>query len=103
MAKHSPSSPTSAQVFPLRNPGFVRLLVFRVLIVLAYQMMAVVVGWHIYQLTHDPLALGLIGLAEVIPYFATALFAGYAVDHHSRRLFGILASVVICLNALTLF
>ena len=46
--------------------------------------------------------MGLIGLAEVIPYFATALFAGYAVDHYSRRLFGVLASVMVGLNALTL-
>jgi len=38
----------------------------------------------------DPLALGLVGLAEVIPYFSTALFAGYAVDHYSRRLLGAL-------------
>ncbi|OGV73134.1 MAG: multidrug transporter [Methylophilales bacterium RIFCSPHIGHO2_02_FULL_57_10] len=77
-------------------------MAFRLQIVLAYQIMAVVVGWHIYELTHDPLALGLIGLAEVIPYFCCALFAGYAVDHHSRRMFGILACVLVCLNALTL-
>jgi MFS family permease len=65
-------------------------------------MTAVVVGWHIYQLTRDPLALGLIGLAEVIPYFGCALFAGYAVDHHSRRMFGVLAAVILCLNGLLL-
>ena len=86
----------------MRNGRFFTLLAFRLQIVLAYQIMAVVVGWHIYQLTHDPLALGLIGLAEVIPYFCCALFAGYAVDHHSRRMFGALACLLICLNALTL-
>lgn len=64
--------------------------------------MAVVVGWHIYELTHDTLALGLIGLAEVIPYICTALFAGYAVDHYSRRLFGVLAAAMLCVNAITL-
>lgn len=73
------------------------------LIVLAYQIMAVVVGWHIYELTHDTLALGLIGLAEVIPYFSSALFAGYATDHYSRRIFGVLASLVVSVSALTLF
>jgi MFS family permease len=78
------------------------LIAFRIQIVLAYQIIAVVVGWHIYELTHDPLALGLIGLAEVIPYFCCTLFAGYAVDHYSRRLFGILASLVTSLNALVL-
>lgn len=78
------------------------LLAFRIQIVLAYQIIVVVVGWHIYELTHDALALGLVGLAEVIPYFCCALFAGYAVDHHSRRMFGVMAGLVICLNALVL-
>lgn len=96
-----PSLPPSL-TFTLRNRSFLKLLAFRVQIVLAYQIMAVVVGWHIYELTRDPLALGLIGLAEVIPYFCCALFAGYAVDHHSRRMFGVMACVAICLNALIL-
>lgn len=84
------------------NPAFLTLLSFRILIVLAYQIMATVVGWHIFELTHDTLALGLIGLAEVIPYFCCALFAGYAVDHHSRRLFGVFACLMLFLTALTL-
>lgn len=88
--------------FPLRNHAFLKLLAFRVQIVLAYQIVAVVVGWHIYELTRDPLALGLVGLAEVIPYFCCALFAGYAVDHHSRRMFGVMACLMLCLNALVL-
>lgn len=87
---------------PLRNRSFLKLLGYRFQISLAYQIIAVVVGWHIYQLTHDTLALGLIGLAEVIPYFSFALFAGYIVDHHSRRRFGVLASLVLGCNALVL-
>jgi MFS family permease len=93
---------STASTFPLRNRSFLLLIAFRIQIVLAYQIIAVVVGWHIYELTHDLLALGLIGLAEVIPYFCCALFAGYAVDHYSRRLFGVLASLVTSLNALVL-
>jgi predicted MFS family arabinose efflux permease len=87
---------------PLRNRSFLKLLSFRFQIAVAYQIIAVVVGWHIYQLTHDPFALGLIGLAEVIPYFCSALFAGYIVDHYSRRTFGVLASLVLSCNALVL-
>ena len=91
------------QLLTQQNFAFSKLLAFRIQIVLAYQIMAVAVGWHIYEITHDTLSLGLIGLAEVIPYFASALFAGHAVDHYySRRLFGILAAVMLCLNALTL-
>jgi MFS family permease len=87
---------------PLQNGGFLKLLAFRFQIALAYQIIAVVVGWHIYQLTHDPFALGLVGLAEVIPYFACALFAGYVVDHHARRLSGVMASLMLSGNALVL-
>lgn len=88
--------------YPLRNLAFLKLLAFRVSITFSYQIMAVVVGWHIFQITRDPLSLGLIGLAEVIPYFCTALFAGYAVDHYSRRMFGVMASLVLVINALVL-
>lgn len=92
-----------AQLLSRHQFAFTKLLAFRIQMVLAYQIMAVVVGWHMYELTHDPLALGLIGLAEVIPYFCSALFAGHAVDHYySRRAFGMLAAALLCLNALTL-
>jgi MFS family permease len=80
--------------------AFFKLLSFRVLMVLAYQIMAVAVGWHIYEITHDTLSLGLIGLAEALPYFASALFAGHAVDHYySRRAFGALAAMLLLINA----
>ncbi len=91
------------QIFKLHNYAFLKLLSFRIFIVLAYQIMAVAVGWHIYEITHDTLSLGLIGLAEVIPYFVCALFAGHAVDHYcSRRFFGALAAVLLLINAFTL-
>ncbi len=90
-------------IFTRHQHAFIKLLTFRVLMVLAYQMMAVAVGWHIYEITHDPLSLGLIGLAEVLPYFACALFAGHAVDHFcSRRFFGTLSALTLALNALAL-
>ena len=91
------------QIFRYQNYAFLKLLAFRIQLVLAYQIMAVVVGWHIYEITHNTLALGLIGLTEVVPYFFCALFAGHAVDHHySRRIFGILAALMLFINALTL-
>lgn len=86
----------------MENRSFYRLLTFRILVVLAYQVIAVVAGWHIYELTRDPLSLGLVGLAEVIPFFLLALFAGHAIDHYSRKLFGVAASLLVALNALML-
>jgi len=94
---------TISDLFSRHQFAFLKLLAFRVQIVLAYQMTAVAVGWHIYEITHDPLALGLIGLAEVVPYFCTALFAGHAVDHHyTRRTFAMVAAVMLLLNTLML-
>lgn len=43
-------------------------------------MQAIVLGWRMYELTHDALYLGFIGLAEAIPALSLALFAGYIVD-----------------------
>jgi len=90
-------------IFNYHNHAFLKLLGFRIQMVFAYQIVAVVVGWHIYELTHDTLALGLIGLAEVIPYFSFALFAGHAVDHfYSRRGFGVIAALMLFVNTLVL-
>ncbi len=69
---------------------------------LSYQIVAVTVGWHIYEITRDAWALGLIGLAEVIPYFCFALFAGYAVDHLPRRKLGMFACIGLLATTLLL-
>lgn len=100
------SDPAAAQAtgvsILLHNRGFVGLLVYRLLAMLSYQIVAVTVGWHIYEITRDALALGLIGLAEVIPYFCFALFAGYAVDHLPRRKLGMAACLGLLATTLAL-
>ena len=68
------------------SKAFSRLLVYRAGTTLSYQILAVTAGWHIYSITHDVLSLGLLGLAEVLPYFCSSLFAGHAVDVLSKRL-----------------
>ncbi|MEI8402184.1 MAG: MFS transporter, partial [Alcaligenaceae bacterium] len=69
----------------LISRAFVELMLYRACLTLSYQILAVTAGWHIYELTKDPLSLGLMGLAEVIPYFCSALFAGHAVDRASKK------------------
>lgn len=61
----------------------------------AAQVQAVVVGWQVYQVTRDPLALGLIGLAEVVPYVAVALFAGHVADRMDRRRISLAALAIL--------
>jgi MFS family permease len=87
---------------PLRSRGFLGLLSYRILAILSYQIVAVTVGWHVYQITHNALALGLIGLTEVIPYFCFALFAGYLVDHLPRRKLGMVACIGLVVSSLIL-
>ena len=48
-------------------------------------MQGLIVGWQMYELTHDPLALGLIGLAEALPFIAVALYAGHVADRYNRK------------------
>lgn len=71
------------------SAAFVRLAAYRACITLAYQILTVTAGWHIYALTHDVVTLGLIGLAEVLPYFAVSLFAGHAVDVLPKKLIAV--------------
>jgi MFS family permease len=65
---------------------FKKLMSARFLFTLATTMQAVVLGWRMYALTHDPLYLGLIGLSEAVPALGLALYAGYVVDQ-SRPLY----------------
>lgn len=59
---------------------FRKLLSARFLFTFGVQMQAVILGWRIYELLHDPLYLGFIGLAEAVPAIGLALYAGYIVD-----------------------
>jgi MFS family permease len=55
---------------------------------LAWQSQAVIVGWQVYSLTHSVFMLGLTGLAEALPAFIAAFFAGHFVDTgHPRRIY----------------
>lgn len=89
---------TSASFNPLQNRQFLQLMIYRIFTMLSYQMVAVTVGWQIYEITRNPLALGTIGLAEVIPYFLTAPFAGYLVDILRRRILGMVCCLVLALT-----
>src|SRR5690349_15234136 len=62
---------------------------------LAAEMQSVVVGWQVYDLTKDPLSLGLIGLAEALPYIAVALWAGHFADRGDRRRIALVALTVL--------
>jgi MFS family permease len=84
----------------LRIPELRYLLVSRAFATLAGRSLAVVIGYQIYQLTRDPLALGMLGLVEVIPALLLALFGGYVADRNDRRAILLVTDAVSILCAL---
>ncbi|WP_353721590.1 MFS transporter [Dyadobacter sp. 676] len=59
----------------------------------------VIVGYELYKTTHDPLALGLVGLAEAIPFIITSLFGGYVADQKNKISIMHVSLVVILLGS----
>jgi MFS family permease len=53
--------------------------------ILGMQMLAVAVGWDLYQATRSALVLGNVGLVQVTPFFVFALTAGHFADRYNRR------------------
>ncbi|MFP5079154.1 MFS transporter [Pedobacter sp. JCM 36344] len=82
----------------LRYPEFRSYLGMRFFFTFAYQMQAVIIGFHIYHLTKDPLALGFVGLCEAIPAISIALYGGYVADKSEKRglLLKIFSGVFLC-------
>ena len=72
---------------------------------IATQIQAVVVGWQVYSVTNDPLSLGLVGLAEALPFIAVALYAGHVADRRARRPVALIstAGMLLCALALLIF
>jgi MFS family permease len=74
-----------------RRP-YVLFLAGRFLGTLATGSQAVVIAWEVYALARESMSLaeasftvGMIGLAQFLPLFALALFAGEIADRHDRR------------------
>ena len=69
----------------LRYKEFNTFLLLRFAMVFAWSMQFIVIEWQVYSLTKDPLSLGIIGLMEIIPAIAMALFAGHIVDQNEKK------------------
>ena len=64
----------------VRIPEFKNLMLGRFTFIMALRMMSTLVGWWVYELTNDPLAIGFVGLSEFLPAFGFALYAGHVID-----------------------
>jgi len=66
------------------------------------QIQGVVVSWQIYDITHDPLSLGLIGLAEAFPFIGLSLYAGHVADRLNRRRVAVASLIVMLICSVSL-
>jgi MFS family permease len=78
-----PSKQASRAAF--RYPNFRHYLAARFLTTCSSEMQSVAVGWQVYELTHRPLDLGLVGLAQFVPGVCLFLIAGHTADRVRRR------------------
>jgi MFS family permease len=79
----------------LHDRTVVLLLSSELLTSLAMGVMTVAIGWQGYARSHDPLVLGLIGLAEFVPAVLLALPSGHLADRHDRRLIAVIGLLVV--------
>src|SRR5438309_7573873 len=69
----------------LRNRGFALYLIGRFVAALGAQMLTVAVSWELYERTRSPLALGLVGLLQMLPIILFFLPAGHVAENHDRK------------------
>ncbi|SEQ91156.1 Transmembrane secretion effector [Solimonas aquatica] len=99
-----PESLTPARHDPyaaLRYPEFRALAGAAFLLNSGIQIQGVALSYELYKLTHDPLALGLIGLAEALPFITLALFGGHLADRREKR--GIIRAALLLILAGSVF
>ncbi len=86
----------------LKYPQFVAYMFANSIITMALFIQEVILSYELYKVTRDPLALGLIGLVEAIPYISLALFGGYLADKYNKKTILLLSLLVIIGNSVVL-
>jgi MFS family permease len=98
----SDATPKHDPYAPLRYPNFRWLVLAHGTSTVAREAQIVVVGWQVYEVTKDPLSLGLIGLSEALPFVAVALYAGHVADRANRKTISIAGTLGLAVSALAL-
>ncbi|MEI8307338.1 MAG: MFS transporter [Chloroflexales bacterium] len=94
----APTAPLAA----LRSRDFTLLWFGNMVSMAGTEMSRTAVAWQIYALTHDPLALGLIGAARLVPLMLLALGSGVLADALDRRRLMIGSQIAMLLCSLAL-
>jgi len=78
------SSDSSSSRAAFRYPNFRLYSAARFLTTISSEMQSVAIGWQIYALTHRPMDLGFVGLAQFLPGICLFLLAGHTADRVPR-------------------
>lgn len=76
---------TNQSLAPLLQPEYRLYIASRFLYIMGLRMVATIVAYKLFQLTKNSFAIGLVGLAEFIPAFVFALYAGHVIDRSDKR------------------
>jgi len=87
----------------LRFPEYRLFLASMGVVFAATQIQSTVLGWQVYAITRDPLSLGLVGLAEALPFLSLTLVGGWAADRFDRRALSLASLAAVGLSAAWLF
>ncbi|MEN9364158.1 MAG: hypothetical protein RI903_1467 [Bacteroidota bacterium] len=88
----------------LSFPEFRAYVIGNTLFTIALLIQEVILSYEIYKITHNPLALGLIGLAEAVPYISLVLFGGHFADNHDKkRIMQVTLSIIIVGSLILLY
>jgi MFS family permease len=97
-----PTGPALDPYAVLRNRDVVFYLLARFVASLGQQMLTVAVGWELYERTHSALALGLVGLTQMVPMVLFTLPAGHVADNHERKRIILLTTAAVVFASLGL-
>ncbi len=83
-----PPVPPAVRAAPInlwRHPSFMRLWFTRTATTAAFHMQGVAVGWQLYDMTGNPIDLGIVGLLQFLPVLVLNLVVGQVTDRYDRR------------------
>jgi MFS family permease len=99
----NPGDPQSHGAYAvLKNRDFALYLLGRFVASIGQQMLTVAVGWELYERTHSALALGFVGLTQMIPMVLFTLPAGQVADNFARKRIILWMTAIIALASLGL-
>jgi MFS family permease len=104
-SRQSPSASTDGAPVARDPYGALRVRDFRLLMIGAFvanfgqQMLTVALGWELYNRTNSALALGGVGLAQVLPIILLSLPAGHIIDRFNRKRVIVIAQLVMAVGA----